>query len=174
MRGVRILRYRPLTSAFEKTAPESHIGTAGEKRDSIETSAANWPRQFIHQFFVCFTWHDSGLLYRRFTTRHVFRWRFCIGTARSPIGGRKSDSPESRRGQFKFYAYLSLAWMIGAKMNHTADKLFHGLSVLDSEKLANFDRQGQLDKRSVRIHDESVSLFRGNVCSGFFSKHNDR
>lgn len=59
-------------------------------------------------------------------------------------------------------------------MYHAADKLLHGPRVLDSQKLADLDRQGQLDERAVRIHNERLRFFRGHVRPGSFSKHNDR
>jgi hypothetical protein len=48
------------------------------------------------------------------------------------------------------------------------------LHVLDSEKLADFVRQGQLYERPVRIYDKGMSLFRGYVISGSLSEHNNR
>lgn len=42
----------------------------------------------------------------------------------------------------KFNTYLSLACLLGAQIDHAANKLFHGLRVLDSEKLANLHCQG--------------------------------
>lgn len=75
---------------------------------------------------------------------------------------------------FKLDTHLSLACLFGAQINHAADKLFHSLCVFDSEKLADFYRQGQLYKRSVRIHDEGMSFFRSHIASGSFSEHQDR
>jgi len=75
---------------------------------------------------------------------------------------------------FKFDTHLSLSRLFGAQIDHTADKLFHSLHILDSEKLAHFHSQRQLYKRSVRVHDQRMGLFRGYVGSGAFSEHHDR
>jgi hypothetical protein len=70
---------------------------------------------------------------------------------------------------FKLNTYLSLACLLWAQIDYAADKLLESLRVFDSEELAKFHCQGQLYKRSMRIHDQSMSLFRGHIRSGSLS-----
>src|SRR5277367_4854263 len=104
----------------------------------------------------------------------MWRRRLRIRASRSPIRRRKCDSPKSRRSKFKLDAHFSLARLIRAEINHATDKLFQGLHVFDSEKLTDFNRQGQLYERPVRIHDQSMRFFRGYISSGSLSEHNNR
>jgi hypothetical protein len=59
-------------------------------------------------------------------------------------------------------------------MDHTAHKLFQSLSVFDSEKLPDLDGQGQMDQRSVCVHDKRVGFLRGYVGSRAFSERDNR
>jgi len=132
------------------------------------------PSSLIYELFVSFGWHAAGFLLRCFTVVRTRCRSFCIRAARGPIGRRESNSPESRRRKFKLDAHFSFARLIGAEIDHAADQFFHGLHVLNSEKLADFYRQGQLYERPVRIHDKGMSLFRGYVISGSLSEHYNR
>ena len=56
-------------------------------------------------------------------------------------------------------------------MYDAADQLFQRVRVFNAEKLADLDRQGQLDECPVRIHDQRMSLFRCHVSSRAFSEY---
>lgn len=158
----------------EERRRESQTGTMAIKRVSLGFSAREVAGQFVDWLFVSPGW--SSFLFSLWDSAawQMFCRSFGIRAARGPIGWRKRDSPKSRRRLFELNTHISLARLFGAEMDHAADKLLHGLDVFHAEKLANLHRQGQLDERSVRIHDDGMSLFRGHVGSWSFSEHHDR